>query len=105
MKELKEFPGYFVTEEGKILSAWKKQPIVNEKGIIINVKHYIEYNNLKELKQSKDGNGYLKVTLSLNKKQYTKNVHKLVAECYISNPNNLPIINHKNDILKNGRSN
>ena len=103
MKEIKEFPGYFVTGDGKVFSAWKKQSITNEKGIIVNVKHYIEYSNLKELKLSSDGNGYLKVMLSLDKKQYTKTVHRLVAKSYIPNPNNLPVINHKNEIKYDNR--
>lgn len=103
MKELKEFPGYFVTVDGKVYSAWKKQSITNKKGIIIDVKHYIKYDNLKELKLNKDSNGYLKVTLSLNKNQYTKTVHRLVAETYIPNSNKLPVVNHINQIKQDNR--
>lgn len=103
MKELKEFPGYFVTENGKVYSAWKKENIKNEKGIIVDVKHYIEYDNLKELKLSKDSNGYLRVSLSLNKKQYTKRVHRLVAETYIPNLNDLLVVNHINQIKQDNR--
>ena len=42
------------------------------------------------LKQSFDKNGYLKV--SLNGK--TKKSHRIIAELFIDNPNNLPEINH-----------
>jgi hypothetical protein len=104
MKELKEFPGYFVTEDGKVYSAWKRKNIKNEKGIIIDVKHYIEYNNLKKLKLCSDTNGYLRVTLSLDKKQYTKTVHRLIAKSYIPNPNNLPVVNHINEIKTDNRA-
>lgn len=103
MKEIKDFPGYFVTEEGKILSAWNKKSIRNNKGIIITVDHYIDYNNLHELKLSKNTTGYLKINLTKNKKIYTKTVHRLVAESYIQNPYNLPVINHKNEIKDDNR--
>ena len=42
------------------------------------------------------GKGYLGVCVSLgskNKKKMIK-IHKAVAECFVSNPNNYPIINH-----------
>ena len=39
-------------------------------------------------------NGYLAVRL--NKKLY--NVHRLVAEAFIQNPNNLPCVNHKSEV-------
>lgn len=39
-------------------------------------------------------NGYMKVTLRHNKKSYTPSIHRIVAEAFIPNPNNLPIVNH-----------
>jgi len=39
--------------------------------------------------------GYLKVTLHRDGKQYTKKVHRLVAEAFIPNPDNLPDVDHK----------
>lgn len=47
------------------------------------------------LKQYDNGNGYLHVVLSMNGKTVTKKVHRLVAETFISNPDNLPEVNHK----------
>lgn len=43
------------------------------------------------------GNGYLRVTLSygLNDKK-SFSVHSLVAKAFCDNPNNYPIVNHKN---------
>ena len=98
MKELKEFPGYFVSKDGKIFSAWNKNSIKNEKGIIIDVKHYLDFNKIKEIKSSSHSRGYLKIGLRMNKKTYTKLIHRLVAETYIPNPNNYPVINHINEI-------
>ena len=48
------------------------------------------------LKQSYNGNGYLKVNIPINGKQASKRVNRLVAQTFIENPNNLPQVNHKN---------
>ena len=45
--------------------------------------------------------GYVYVTLSKNGSQPNKKVHRLVAEAFIPNPNNLPEVNHKDEILSN----
>ena len=44
-----------------------------------------------------DKDGYLKVCLSKDGKRYVRSVHRLVAEAFIPNPDNLPVINHKNE--------
>lgn len=52
--------------------------------------------------QKKDG--YTCITLcdkDHNKKQYR--IHQLVAKAFIPNPNNLPMINHKNEIKNDNR--
>jgi hypothetical protein len=41
------------------------------------------------------GKKYMGVTLVKDKKKYYPNVHRLVAETFILNPNNLPQVNHK----------
>ena len=41
--------------------------------------------------------GYLKVGLSSNNKTKKYLVHRIVAEAFIPNPNNLPIINHRDE--------
>ena len=51
----------------------------------------------KLLKQSTDEKGYKQVGLCKNGKQKNYHVHRLVAIAFISNPNNLPIINHKDE--------
>lgn len=47
------------------------------------------------------GKGYLYVTLSKNGKQQSKKIHRIVAETFIPNPNNLPCVNHKDENLQN----
>ena len=49
------------------------------------------------LKQSVAGCGYLSVKLSKDGKVHRFNVHKLVAQAFIPNPDNLPEINHKDE--------
>lgn len=46
-------------------------------------------------------NGYLHVLLCKNGKYITHNVHRLVAETFIPNPDNLPEINHKDENKEN----
>jgi hypothetical protein len=45
----------------------------------------------------KNGKGYMGVTLYKNGKHPTVTVHRLVAQHFIPNPDNLPQINHKDE--------
>ena len=45
---------------------------------------------------SNEKRGYSSVTLLKNGKQKTKLVYRLIAEAFIPNPNNYPVINHIN---------
>ncbi|MET2121521.1 NUMOD4 domain-containing protein [Enterococcus faecalis] len=49
----------------------------------------------KILKPYKNGKGYLIITLSKNGKNKKMRVHRLVAQAFLENPNNLPDVNHK----------
>lgn len=57
----------------------------------------------KILKLSKGKNNYLKVCLYQKGKGKTFTVHQLVAQTFIPNPENLPMINHKNEIKTDNR--
>lgn len=49
------------------------------------------------LTPQKDAYGYYRVCLTKNGKSTYKRVHRLVAEAFIPNPDNLPQINHKDE--------
>lgn len=53
------------------------------------------------LKPTKDGSGYAEVQLWKNNKGTHKTMHRLFAEAYIPNPDNLPDINHKDENTMN----
>lgn len=58
----------------------------------------------KELAQD-TSRGYKKVTLYKNGKGYKKQVHRLVAEAFLPNPNNLEQVNHKDEDKSNNNVN
>lgn len=55
----------------------------------------------RKLKPYKTAEGYLVVRLQTSDKSVTRKIHRLVAEAFIDNPNNLPCVNH----LDENRSN
>jgi hypothetical protein len=77
-KELVEFKGYYCDRDGKI---------------------YSKHRMLRESNR----NGYLCVTLRKDKKSFTKNVHRVIAENFISNPKNKLQVNHINGIKQDNR--
>ena len=48
--------------------------------------------------------GYYVVVLCNSGKQTNKRVNRLVAEAFIPNPDNLPVVNHKNEIKIDNRA-
>lgn len=53
----------------------------------------------KFFKQYTNNSGYKFISPTINKKSYNRTIHRLVAEAFIPNPNNLPEVNHK-DLIK-----
>jgi len=53
------------------------------------------------IRQGNDKDGYQLVGLINNHKLHTRKVHRLVAQAFIDNPDNRPMINHKDTNIKN----
>jgi len=73
--ELKDFPKYFVGVDG-VYSEWSGK--------------------MKKLKDCINTGGYYYVSLHKDGKRYNKLVHRLIAQTFIQNPDNLPCIDHIN---------
>lgn len=82
-KPIRGFPGYEISNYGRIRSYLRKSPII--------------------LKPNSRPNGYLKVDLYRGGTSYTKSIHRLVAETFIPNPTGLPVVNHKDENRFNNR--
>ena len=92
---------------------WKEIPgyngiyFVSNKGRVKSVDHYLDgrrgsgKQNGRFLKFQKDKKGYLRASLSLNKKRFQTGVHRLVANAFIPNPDNKPQVNHKDGDKEN----
>lgn len=98
-KDIENYEGlYQVSNLGKIKSLSKNVKRISSKG-----KSYTIYYPEKLLKQYESKKGYLITQLSKNGKAETCIVHRMVAQTFISNPENKPQINHKNCNKKDNR--
>ena len=77
LKQITGYPEYWVSTIGNVYS--------------------MKNGRMKKLKPSKNGKGYLKVLLYKNGRPKHLKVHRLVAEAFIPNQNNLPQVNHKDE--------
>ena len=57
------------------------------------------------LKQDKCKNGYLQVKVKANGKFIKQRIHRLVAQTFLTNPDNLPEVNHKDNDRTNNNVN
>lgn len=80
--------GGFMSVEHTVTNKGKKTPYTIKGRIII---------------PSPDKGGYLKFGLARNGKHSMRNIHRLVAEAFIPNPDNLPQVNHINGIKADNR--
>lgn len=55
------------------------------------------------IKPGTDKDGYYVFVYSIESQRTTKRVHRVVAETFIPNPENLPQVNHKNSIRNDNR--
>ena len=78
-----------------------KDYFVNENGEIISYRHY---KNGRILKPMIANHGYPMVNIYYDDKTHRfRTVHRLVAETFIPNPNNLPEVNHKDETRTNNK--
>lgn len=81
----------------KIEEIWKWINKYENKYKISNTGKVMSYcRNKNIILKQKDIRDYKNVTLYENNKKHTLQVHRLVAEAFIPNPNNLPQVNHIN---------
>ena len=82
---------------------------VSNLGVVKSIDHYCEKRigsgkqTGRILKPQKCYKGYLRISLSNNKKVFTTGVHRLVALSFIPNPYNKPQVNHINGIKDDNR--
>lgn len=79
-KYIDGYPNYMVSNMGRVKSL-----------------NYNKTGKEKLLKPSKQNCNYLMITLSNNGKRKMFLIHRLVADAFIPNPDNLPQVNHKDE--------
>lgn len=79
MKEINNFPGYYIHEEGYVTK------------------------NERKLATSLHRKGYIVVNLAKDKKNYSCKLHRLLAIAFIPNPDNLPVVDHINHNRQDNR--
>lgn len=86
-------------------SLYQVSSIGRVKSMERKVKHMNGYRTVREkiLKPGKDRYGYLFVHFSKEGIKKTMLVHRLVCESFLNNPNNLPEVNHRNEIKTDNR--
>lgn len=79
-KKIEGYENYEVSNEGRVRSL-----------------NYHRSGEMKVLRLEKTKNGYLQVSLYKDEKPKRFKVHRLVATAFLTNSDNLPYINHKNE--------
>ena len=92
-KDIAGYEGYYkVSNLGRIKSVERLITYANSKGVTrqFPVEERI-------LTQRMDRNGYQRASLKKDKARKLFLVHRLVAQAFIENPNNWPLVNHKDE--------
>jgi hypothetical protein len=79
MKQLKDYPNYLISLDGKLFSL----------------------KTMKFIKPNKDRDGYIFYRMSKKSKEFQRKAHRLVAITYLDNPFNKTDVNHKDGVKSN----
>lgn len=91
-KAVNGYEGYYEVDQfGRVYSVDRIIP-VNDNG-----RNYSKQLQAKQMKQSVNTNGYKIVSLTKDGKTKNLYVHRLVAEAFIQNEDELPMVNHKDE--------
>ena len=82
-KPIKDYEDYHITDDGKVIS--------------------YKYSKPRIMKTWYQASGYENIKLCKNNQTKHFLIHRLVAEAFIPNPNNLPEVNHKNKNRQDNR--
>lgn len=80
---------YKISSLGRVMSHFKLLSVPESKGIV---------------KLGKNKHGYLQIYLTKDGKAKYHAVHRLVAKAFIPNPQNMPFVNHLNEIKDDNRA-
>lgn len=90
-RDIEEFPGYQVSDKGRVRSFYKKQ---KKTGCWGGYDRILCDEPQRILGQSDDGNGYMKVFLQNDDHRRCVKVHRLVAEAFVDNPEGYDTVDH-----------
>lgn len=92
-KDIAGYEGYYqVSNLGRVKSLDRLIAYTNSNGV--TRQHPVEE---KIIAQKTDRKGYPRVSLKKDKERKSCLVHRLVAQAFIENPDNLPFVNHKDE--------
>lgn len=85
-------------EERRAIAGYECLYVVSETGCVYRV---MKDGSHREVKQLTDKDGYKSVCLCKENIKKSFRVHRLVAEAFIPNPFNMPVVNHKDEVKSN----
>ena len=81
----------------KATKQWPELYEVSDTGLVRN-------KNTKHIwKVKEDHEGYVRYGFTIKRKSYMRYAHRLVAEAFIPNKNDLPVVHHKNNVRNDNR--